>query len=339
MSTTGGSFDETILLNQRVLADRISFDDRIMQQFKPHYDIILALRAAQTATVQTAVSRKKNVAVEVLWENFCDIVAESCTNDCTVGGTKSSTNAQEYDLTFCEEVNFSMDERDFIDNEFDMNVAKAFLMADKRLTDAYALYAVAFLEASLGCNMLTTGKGTVVGTNTSIPAAYWTPSLAAYFNRVGIMNQLTNPIFLSGNNLYEQYFVAQRMGANADGKGDLALWAGLQPYFDLWNIDTVNSPDLKSYLISVGSVALANKFYNPPVPVTGFSNVKYTMPSRYLPGFTYDVFYNNACIDDKSLWMHNYTVKLKADIFLNPTGCNGCNTGILGFSCGDLDAA
>ena len=336
MSTTGGSFDETILLNQRVLADRISFDDRIMLQFKPNYDIILALKAAQTATVQTPLSRRKDVAVEVIWENFCDIHDEICADDCVVGGHKTSTNAQEYDLTYCYEVNFSMDERDFIDNEFDMNVAKAFLKADKELTEGFAAYCVAQVESFLGVNVLTSGKGTVAGTNTSIPAAYWTPALVAYFNRVSIMNQLTNPIFLSGSNLYEQYFVSQAMALNADGKGDFKLWSGLQPYFDLFNIDTVLTPDLKSYLISMGSVAMANKYYNPTSPVTGFDMIKYTMPSRFLPGMTFDVFYNNECTTNKSLWTHNYTVKLKADLFLNPTGCSGTNTGILGFSCGDL---
>jgi hypothetical protein len=334
MSTIGGSFDETILLNQIVRADELMFDSRIKQQFTPQYEIINALKAAQTATVQTPLSRKKNVAVEVQWENFCDIVAEACATDCTIGGAKSSTNVAEYDLTFCKEVNFSMDENDFIDNTFDMNVAKAFLKADKEITEAYAQYAVAQLEAFKGINVLTTGKGTVAGTETTIPAAYWTPSLVPYLNRISIMNKFVNPIFLSGSNLYEAYYTAQANNANADGKGDWNLWSGLQPYFDLFNIDTVNTPDLKSYLISMGSVALANKYYNPDVPQIGFDMTRYTMPSRFLTGMKYDVFYNNACEGTSKLWSHNYTVRFRADIFANPVGCDLNNTGILSLSCG-----
>ena len=211
MSTIGGAFDETILMNQLVKATEIGFDSRIKQQFTPQYEVLKAIQAAQTATVQTALSRRKDVAVEVQWENFCDIVAEACAEDCEVGGNKSSTNVQEYDLTFCKEVNFSMDENDFIDNVFEMNIAKALLKADKELTESFAAYGVAQLEAFKGANELTTGKGTVAGTETSIPAAYWTPSLAAYFNHATIINKFVNPIFLSGSLLYESYLTAQAM--------------------------------------------------------------------------------------------------------------------------------
>jgi hypothetical protein len=337
MSTVGGSFDETILLNQRVRAMEIFFDDRIKQQFTPQYNIINALKAAQTAQVLTPLAKRKDVDVEVIWENFCDITADTCETDCTLGGDKSSTNHEHYALSFCKEVHFSMDENDFIDNEFDINIAKALLKADKELTEAYAAYCVSQLEAFKGCNKLTTGKGDVVATDTFISAAYWTPALVAYFNRVSIMNRFTNPIFLSGSNLYEQYFVAQANNANADGKGDSNLWSGLQPYFDLFNIDTVNTPDLVSYLISMGSVALANKWYNPAVPERGFDMFRYTMPSQFT-GFTYDVFYNNACEGTNKLWAHNYNIRLKADLFNNPEGCENCNTGVLAFRCGESGA-
>ena len=334
MSTIGGSFDETILMNQLVKATEIGFDSRIKQQFTPQYAVVDAIKAAQTAVVQTSLSKKKDVAVEVQWENFCDIVAEECATDCTIGGTKSSTNVEEYDVTWCKEVNFSFDENDFYDNVFDMNVAKAFLKADKEITEAFAQYAVAKLEAFKGVNVLAdNSKGTVAGTETTIPAAYWTPSLAAYFNRVSIMNKFVNPIFLSGSLLYESYITAQAMAANANGKGDWAMWAGLQPYWDMFNIDTVNTPDLKAYLISMGSVAIGSKNINPDIPVTMFDMTKYTMTSQFL-GIKYDVFYNNSCSGTQKMHAHNYTVRAKADIWLNPAGCLQTNTGILSFKCG-----
>ena len=333
MSTVGGSFDETILLNQIVRADEIMLDDRIKQQFTPQYNVINALRAAQTATILTPLARTKKVKVEVQWENFCDIVAGECDSDCELGGNTSSTNVQEYDVTWCKEVKASFDENDFYDNTFEMNIAKFLLKADKELTEAFAQYAVAQIEAFKGNNKLTTGKGTVVGTETTIPAAYWTPALAAYFSRVSIMNRFTNPIFLSGSNLWEQYMVSRANAANADGKGDFALWAGMQPYFDLFNIDSVNDPTLKSYLISMGAVAMGDKFINPVTPERMFDAIRYTMKSKFT-GFTYDVFYNNVCVDGtEKLWKHNYNVRLKADVWNNPEGCESGNTGVLSFAC------
>jgi len=231
----------------------------------------------------------------------------------------------------------TFDELDFIDNEFDINVAKALLKADKELTEAYAQYCVAQLELFKGCNKLTTGKGVVSNLDTFIAAPYWTPAIAAYFSRVSIMNRFTNPIFLSGSLLWEQFMVAQANSANANGKGDWALWSGMQPYFDMFNVDSVNDPDLKAYLLSMGSVAMVNKFYNPAVPERLMSFTRYTMPSRWLPGMTYDVFYDNECTTGMKV-VHNYKIRLIADLYNNPEGCENCNTGVLAFQCGTQPA-
>ena len=333
MSTVGGSFDETILLNQRVKADQLMFDDRIKQQFTPQYDVLNAIRAAQTATVQTPITRRKNANVEVMWENFCDIVAVAGDTTCDFNGNESSTNTQTYAPTFKREVHIKMDETNFIDNEFEINMAKALLKADKEITEAFAQYAVAQLEAFKGTNALTTGKGVVSGLDTYIDPAYWTPALAAYFSRVSIINKFTSPIFASGSLLWEQFQVAQANAANANGKGDWALWAGLQPYFDMFNIDTVNTPELKAYLISMGSVAMVNKYYNPDVPEVLMPYTRYTMPSRWLNGMKYDVFYKNSCTTDKFV-VHDYIVRFNGDIYLNPEGCTSGNTGVLAFQCG-----
>ena len=332
MSTISGAFDETTLLNQRIRADQLfGFDSRIALQFTPQYEVLKAITAAQTA--QLRFSNRKDFDLTIMWENFCDIVAEACTNDCNVGGKTSSTNTEDKSIAWCKEVNFSLDEYDFRDNEFDMNLAKMLLKADKELTESFARYSVAQLEAFKGVNVVTTGKGTVAGTTTNIPAAFWTPALVAYFNRVQIMNKFSSPIFASGSLLYESSLTAQAMSANADGKGDWALWASLQPYFDLFNIDTVNNGTLKAYLINMGSIATAFKHYNPDVPERGFDHWRYTMPSRFT-GATYDVFYKNSCShSDKSLFKHDYTIKMKGDIFLNPQGCSSTNTGVLMFQC------
>jgi hypothetical protein len=147
------------------------------------------------------------------------------------------------------------------------------------------------------------------------------------------MNKFVNPVLATGSLLYEPYLVSQAFGANADGKGDAALWAGMQPYFDLFNIDTVNGSDLKAYLISMGAVATANKYYNPTIPEVLHDFTRYTMKSQWLDGMTYDVWYNNTCTGTSKKVTHNYTVRFKGDIFLNPAGCTSSNTGVLAFKC------
>jgi hypothetical protein len=106
----------------------------------------------------------------------------------------------------------------------------------------------------------------------------------------------------------------------------------MRMYFDLFNIDSVNDPDLYTYLLSQGSLAMASKFYNPTTPERTFEFIRYTMPSRFVPGFVYDVFYNDECTTNDMI-QHNFKVKLKADIFNNPEGCEAGNTGVLRFLC------
>ena len=335
MSTIAGYFDETILNDIRVRAAKIRFDDRVKQQYVANYDVIKAIKAVETAKVYTSKARSKEVDVEVIWQNVCGQTVEDNTT-CVIGGTKSSTNIEEYALTYEKKVGFSEDEADFDDNEFDIQeaIAKQFLVADKNITEDFAQYCVSQIEAFRGWNTVTTGKGNVVGAETYVAASYWNASLIAYFQRVATLNQFTSPVFVSGNNLYEQMFVAQANAANANGKGDAILYNKLRMYFDLFNIDTVNDPDLKTYMLSTGSLALAHRAMNPKnVEVVNGVFSRWQMKSEYLP-FYYDVFYEPECTTDDRV-QHNFKIKLNADLFLNPTGCDDNNSGVLSFTCGD----
>lgn len=340
MSTTAGAFTETLLRSLRVMADDIMFDDRIKQQFIPQIGIVDGLRAVQTALVKPRFTqvkdsqgKNKKYDVEVIWENACEVEAVECTV-CTMDGTKLSTNAQSYSLDFCREVQFKIDEWDYVDNEFDaaLAVAKGMLRADKQLAEAFAAYAVSVLEANKGVNQFDGGKGCVSGSDTYVPAAYWDASLMAYLSRIAILNRFTTPVLLSGSNLYEASWVAQMNRANDSGKGAAAMFGAFPIYFDLFNIDTVNSPNLVTYLLSMNSVAIASRNYNPMAIETYGASKRWSMQSRFIPEFTYDVYSTVECSND--MVSTDFKVKLTADLFVNPEGCEADNTGILSFICG-----
>jgi hypothetical protein len=340
MSTVAGVFSETQLRTLRAMADEIMFDDRIKQQFIPQIGIVDGLKKVQTAAVNPKFSQLKDSSgmpkrtdVEVIWENACDLEAAECTT-CTLDGTKLSTNAQTYSLEFCREVQFAVSEADYIDNEFDANlsIAKGLLRADKQLAEAYAAYTVSVLEANKGVNLLTTGKGCVSGSDTYIAAAYWDAQLMAYFSRVAIMNRFTTPTLISGANLYEAVWAAQMNRANDNGAGAANMFGVFPIFFDMFNIDTVNSPNLVTYLLSQNSVALANRAYNPSTPEIYGASKRWKVPSKFIPGFEYDIFYAASC--DNDFVEHQFKVKLLADLFVNPEGCEADNSGILAFICG-----
>jgi hypothetical protein len=223
----------------------------------------------------------------------------------------------------------------FRTNELDMEevVAKGFLKADKLIAEAVAGVAVARLESFKGVNTVTDGVGTVATTETYVSAADWNERLFAYLYRVGIQNQFSNPFLISGTNLFEERLVTLLAQANANGKGAAELFKLMRTYFDLFNIDSTNSPDLKTYMVNRGSVAFASKHYYGATPTDYMAQKRWSMPSRNLPGVRMDVFYNNVCSDETIL--HNFKVKLKYDFFINPSGCEATRTGVLSFVKGE----
>lgn len=343
MSTIGGYFDETLLNAIRVKADELSFDDRVKQQFNPNYDVLKAIQAVQTAQISNVFRSKKSghggdkcTTVDVIWQQFCDIEASNQDEDCEFCGHETSTNKDTHTLTYEGWVPFSVDEYDFCDNEFDYKeaIAKAMLKADVELINNFAAYAVSVINANLGWNVYTGGKGVVAGAATYILPAYWDSALVAYFNKVATLNKFTSPVLLSGANLYEPVLISKANSGNEGKRGDAVLFNMFPIYFDLFNVDTVNDPDLITYMLSMGSLAIANTAHNPPSPeVVNPVFTRWQEASRFMPQLTYDVWYKPECSTHDKV-KHCFKYKLTGDVLVNPTGCDDHNTGLLQFVCG-----
>lgn len=341
MSTTPGYFDETILQDIRVKAAEIAFDDRLKKRFIPHIKVLDVIQQLQTARVEPLPLKYKEADLEVTWLNVCGNEVEEDEN-CELGGEEASSNLETYSISWNRAYKFSVDEVQFIDNDYDRDEAVAiqFLNADKALSEAFAQYAVGRLEAFKGVNCVTDpATYTVSGHDTFIPPAYWDADLIAYMQRVSVMNQFTDPVILSGVNLYDPAIIAAFNAGNADGKGDSMKYDALDIQWDLWNIESVNGTENKrTYLISQGAMAMGSRNYAPP-EYDDVKNtfVRYRLPSNHTP-FVYDVYYSAECSSRKNLIKHNFKLVLHADIFNNPTTCLDCggetNTGILAFTCG-----
>lgn len=341
MSTLAGAFDETILNDIRVKADEIGLNDRIMQQLIPQFEVLKAIQAVQTANLTPLFRSRPNgdggskkLGVEIWWDNYCaQAVAE--TFDCSITCDKASTNAQTYDITKEYYIDGCFSQVDYIDNDSVMMdaIGKFFISADAKLIEALAAYAVAVINTNKGTNALTTGKGVVSGTDTYIIPGYWNSTLLAYLYRVAVINKFTNPVLLSGSNLMEDWYIANANMDNEGKKDQKNLFNIMRSYFDPFNVDSVNTPDLYSYLLSTGSMAMANITVYPDSVTQWGSDKVYTMASKFLPGIKYDVMYKAEC-DSGALYKHSFKVMLRADIFVNPSGCDQTNTGILSFICG-----
>jgi hypothetical protein len=334
MSTTSGVFSETQLLDIRIKAEQLGLDSRIGLQYKANVNTILALQAAQTARIIPLERKDKDHEVEIEWINACGIEVGDNVS-CVVGGEELSTNTEKHALDIEKVVNFTVDDSAFINNDFGREeaIAKGFMRADKVLSEYLAQTAVAKLESFKGVNQLTGGKGTVSGLETYILPSSWDATLMAYLSRASVVNQFGVPILLSGQNLYEAFMIAQAKIGNDNGKGDVSLFSGMRMYFDLFNVDSVNDPDLKTYMINTGAIAMASKTYYTPSIVTYSAEKRWSISSAHIPGLEFDVHYKDEC-GTNDFYKHHFKIKLKSGIFQNPLGCNAENTGVLSFICG-----
>lgn len=340
MSITGGVFSETVLKNIQIRADEIAFDEILKQDFTANVDVLKALMDVQTARIEPVLNRNgKDNIVEVTWMNACDIDDQSCTA-CNISGNELSTNMEEKELTMCRESAFYVNDTTFRNNFHDGEeaTAKGFVAADKAISEYLATQSVNWLNAVKGVNAVAAGKGTVVGNDTYVPPAYWNSALMAYFARVAKGNKLANPVLVSGNQLYEQVWNAAMEKAQAGDEAEILKFGAFKMYFDLFNIDAVNTPDLITYLVNRGAFALAHRTRFTPAVVTYQDRKVWSMPSKFLPGINLDVEYVNDCDSNSTTYpagqIHYFKLTFNGGMFLNPIGCEEDRTGVLTFICG-----
>ena len=335
MAFVAGDFSESELVETILKADAMWSDAMLNADYIAETGVLDAIRAEQTANLKLLEDPEKDRDVRVTWLGTCNNTVRTITNnECTIGGAEISSDSKTYSMATRKAYDFTVDETVWRTNNHSMSeaVAVSFLLADKALTDEVSQAMVAFIETSKGENQVNDGIGTVnvVSGDTDIAAANWNERMFAYLYRIAKQNKFTNPFLLSGTNLFEDQFIAEAMVGNSDGKGALALFRSMRKYFDLFNIDTVNSPDLKTYMINRGTLAFASKNYYNPEPVVYKSQDRYSIQSRNMPGVTYDVYYTNRCVGNTM--KHDFSVHLKYGLYLNPVGCTADRTGIIAFN-------
>lgn len=333
-----GNFACGELVEIQVIADNIWADSRKNIDYIADAESARATLENQTVTF-TELTGDKDREISAKWLNGCSIVAQDCSDDCTLTGPELEGACQTYSLTQCKESPFSVNRiiepRTSI-YEYKEKVAVGMLRAMKAMDEQVSQRFILDLDSWAGVNAYTGGIGTVSGASTTIPAANWTMGLMSYFALVKAKNKFSAPYLLSGTNLFEANMNAGFNAGNDNGKGDAARKGFLPIYFDVFNIDTVLSPDKMTFMVEKGATAIISKAYYKnytqasPLDL-GKHGMRWSMPSRNLPGIVYDVHYDSTC--SSSEITDTFKVKLKWDNFLNPTGCTTTNTGVLGFTC------
>lgn len=331
-----GVFTCSELLKIQALAQQHFNDDVRQADITPFSVAAQAVLENQTARLAPLQDPTKDRKVSLIWHQSCDLSVQDCGDQCSIEGTEAGSICKDYELTICKSVAVKVREFAFRTQVLSREEVAARQLAEalKTMDEYYAQQVVAFLIANAGTNALT-NPYTVSGTTTSIPAANWTPNLMGYLALAMAVNKMSNMFMLSGQNLYVSEFNAAKEAGNADGKGNAAKMATFKKYWDLFNVDAIASPDRPTFLINPNSVALVTKAYYQAVPkeykMKNNWQIRSSVASPSLPGVTYDLHYTTECANDEVF--HQWEVRTKGGLFLNPQGCDNTRTGIIQFNC------
>lgn len=278
----------------------------------------------------------KDRTISLEWlEPDCRTAVTDCTDDCSFSGSDAAPVCKEYELDLCKEIKFSVPHKAYRARTIDRQMAIAHNLVQKMklMDNAMSNAVVAAIIANLGVNEFTGGIGTVAGTNTTIPSAFWSASMFGYFAQVAEVNKFNMPYLIDGGNLYQVIYQAMQNQPNADGKGAANMVSGMKVYEDVFAANTL-APGV-TFMLHKTALAFVSKNYYPlnaaNAEQLGGSQWRWSMPSYNIPGLIYDIVMNQECSGNE--WYDHYKVQVKAGIFANPTGCNDDRTGILGFTC------
>lgn len=196
--------------------------------------------------------------------------------------------------------------------------------------------AIGFLNANIDDNEFVSGPMTnSPGVGTIIAPSNWNASLMANLQQVAMMNKVSMPILLNGNNLWTDIWNAQ-FGKCCGDQGDAAKFNSFKNwYWDTFNLDQTLGENA-TFLWDAGSLAVLNEYhYMSPVPVEitadthayhiAHPTLKY-MDNGTMRPMIIDVVRKRSCTTtSKGTVAANYAwhFRMRFEFLKSPVGCGG----------------
>jgi hypothetical protein len=324
------------------------------RQFRDTIEPVEAFRSIaenQTFQIDPILKNESCRALEVTWLTSCDMEATDCSAEeasgsCVIGGDEIASAAKEYKVEKCLYQDFTVWDDDCKGKfSFEDKAAEAMGKAMQVLRKGLNARAVAFLAANLQANNYTTGQGTVQGDLTYIDPALWTPDLIAELSLHAQLNDILEPIFLTGTNLWNARFNANYNNLNVDQKDQLAKFNHFSNWY--WDPKTVDVTlaSKSTIMFDRASVGFLNKInFDNAAPINqndpNNTHVFHVNDPLlvYMDGGTpsplrYEVITQRKCKTDAgSIQRFGTSFRLNAryEFITSPYGCNG-ESGVLQF--------
>ena len=335
MPVVNGTFSASTLQTVQMSIDNEMLKgsvNRLYNNYSPK--TFEALRANQMAKVKVIENPAKDQDVKIVWfEQVEGAVAESCVTDCDFTGTGGGTDSQTNSLDACYSTKFQTNSKRQRTNEIDevTEYAQLFLQNDYYMAKRMNTLAIAFLEANIGTSVFEPASTDSTADGIAVYTAAFDKTLISKMVRSIEMNNLINPVHITGGTFWDIYFNARHEFKNDSGKDKKSLFDELLWYWDLKGLGS--DTDQPIYQVSPLAYAFATKVndtFPKGAPRFVAENIwNYSIESRFMPGVFYQVKENRTCLDAEHV-VTDVALELKAKFFLNPKSVNDANnTGII----------
>jgi len=342
MSTTAGYFDETLLVSRVVRAQVMGADARLKADSQAWFATLKAVKENNRWQFGELSRSDKDITVQAIYAHLCADNAAPYTSDayCTQTCGQPSTNAKTFTLNTPIYDCFSLYNSVGRTNEINMDElwATSRIAVDKNLLQLASQNLIsAVIEPNLGVSTYF-GKGVQNGHEMQFNSAYFTASLVPELMQIAVRNKFNDFYLLDSGLLYNAIQAAKFNAGNANGAGDALAFGTLKYYADLYNIDLVNTPDRVMYMIEPNAIGFLNRANNAnitkaaPVQVAA-DEWRWSEESVLMPGIVYDVHMTIACDPASDEKITTYKYIMRGGAWVNPTGCDSDNTGILRLAC------
>ena len=290
----------------------------------------------QTARIQpiTGTGRNaKKITTTIYWQDFCSITPEACSDECTATTATSDDSEQDVTISGCRQVEFAKSMKQFrtVPHNWDQTIAMELAANMKALDEWLNTTYIAFVEANKGSHEYDLPVGTNYAEDWTIPAESWDVDLIPELRLAARFAKFGRPYILDGTNLWSKVYKAGFYNANADGKGENALFNDFPYVFD--PLAMADAAPNKTYLINASAIALlTGNYWGDAREEMAPGHFVYRVQSRNLPGVFYDVHEIQACASND--FVTSWQIRVNYEFVLNPKGCTTTRTGILAFEKG-----
>ena len=347
-----GDFTASTLSTVIETEDAIFGDARQKRLYMPKSVALQEIVKEQTARLDSVTASAIN-KIKVAFVNTNGITANDCpAPSCTPTGALLATDGVEYTLDQCTAADNFKVEVVVGANPYSAYangiigyaqlVATGMLRQKKEIEEKMAAKSVSLTVGKAGVNADTYGEnGSVVtGTNTTIPAAYWTANLFPFFQQEAELNRFANPYMIHGRNLNLYRLEAIPNAQNNNQRSQLADFELIESAWDPFTFGKL-SLDRVSLMIDAGAIAFANRnVYGRTVEEPMANTRAFSVPSISFPGVVdFDVEVTRVCevvavgTAMVKKWFDVFSMKAPFyNIIANPANGLAGDTGVLKFT-------